>query len=378
MKTINTQEDAARIFQRIWKGRQARNFAITQLTTQQLANYKAFLVGNDPVIDNIERYAPVTGSIAVVGLSCARVIKIACEIACKQIEVPKIFLVENSRQVISFWRSLKALAHKVGYAEEFAVELERFLAKNPQLWRSIANKFGKEGKIYPEQNLRGFFTELFNLHGFSRVMEIIKRAVVIKQSWTSEALFEKLNNMFLKLEIKNVVVYASNLVTYMKAVAGVAGAKQILKNISLLNPLLAIHTVSCPVNETLSRWIPGNVCLITQHDSEYVYKLLALSQAIDIVITRYLASSGTKAPQRMAVVQKLRQYAENIGDIDKMLNELQSCYEETLHAHLTGSCWARIELTDSRLATLIQSQLLAREQALHTPDFQPGPGARLL
>jgi CheY-like chemotaxis protein len=75
-------------------------------------DYPAFVVGNDPVMPKeLDTFHEAKEQIALIATSGLRAISLACKLGNKE-NTPKIILVDNSMQVIEFWREMKKF---IGY-----------------------------------------------------------------------------------------------------------------------------------------------------------------------------------------------------------------------------------------------------------------------
>lgn len=259
-------EKAALNIQAIYRGRQARQkYQIKPLQTSELNSYATFIVGNDPVMKALGSYSNTDNSkIAFIGTSGVRSISLACKIAgCKDI-VPKIIMIDNSLEVIQFWRNMRHFIR--GKTEQkFLEQFPHFLSRNHALYRDIdayaLKKHNTKDVTYLNQNPHNFFKALIKKYGFDYIAKTICHAAVIPQSWTNSDVFIKIKNILSYQKINKIYMYPSNIATCIKDEKLRA---KMLKNIETFAPTLAIHTDCCELHE-----IPENVYLLENNNSQH-------------------------------------------------------------------------------------------------------------
>jgi hypothetical protein len=82
-----------------------RDYKIIPKSYSNCTNYSLFVKGNDPKISNLPTHLP-NDKIMLVGTSGLRTLEIACKLGG---DCPKILLIDNSKDVITFWRNLQLL-----------------------------------------------------------------------------------------------------------------------------------------------------------------------------------------------------------------------------------------------------------------------------
>lgn len=218
----------------------------------KLVNYKAYVIGNDPIID-VSKFAASQGPIAMVATSGMRSVQLACQLANKLDKklIPKIFIIDNSDQVNKLWKNIKKFFSSCKEEKEFEKNIASFLLKNKELYHdlekySFLEDFSEESKEvkYHDQNIAGFFKNLFANYGYDYVRAIILNATLIKQSWTDENVFKKLKNAFDFLKIKQVYTYVSNIAFCVDEMEP-EKLDILLANIASIHPALSIHTNYC-------------------------------------------------------------------------------------------------------------------------------------
>lgn len=140
--------------QRYYRGHRARKqFQIQPLAPAKKEHYQALLLGNDPKIELKEQ--DNKGTVAIIGTSGVRSVLLACELGDKSNKkiIPKIILVDNSREVHALWTRLKHFIAQYDTENKFTSNLPLFLEKNRYLFRDFPSK------IMP------FFIDLFKTHG---------------------------------------------------------------------------------------------------------------------------------------------------------------------------------------------------------------------
>ena len=160
----NANNDFDKI-QSLIRGNQIRNqYQINQLADNQLVNYETYVVGNDPMMpDELAIYAERKSKIAVIGTSGLRTVSLACRLGNLE-QPPKIFLVDNSSQVTSFWQEMRRFMQnnaKADTKELFLKNLPDFLFDHQHLYRYVdtdALKNHGNNKIkYVSQDIKCFF-----------------------------------------------------------------------------------------------------------------------------------------------------------------------------------------------------------------------------
>jgi hypothetical protein len=262
-----SDEEAAIVLQKHFRGRQARKkYKLNQIPSREQALYRAFVVGNGPVIVGLDKFKSKE-KIALVALSGMRSISIACELGDSQ-HIPKIFLIDNSWQVIQLWKKIQAFATQHDNAKTFIHDLKKFMRDNEGLCRGMKGfeNLNLPGVKYLDQNVQKYFEQLFSIYGFDYVKAIVLHTSIIAQSWADPDVFNKVTNILSELDIKDVYVYASDIVML---VDDVEDRNQILSNIESLNPVLSIHHDCCEFHN-----IPEKVYLLTNQNPDYVKEVV--------------------------------------------------------------------------------------------------------
>jgi hypothetical protein len=212
-------------------------------------SYPVNISGNDPEITFLPTHQP-TDRIALIGTSGLRTLKIACQLGSVY---PKIFLIDNSQDVVHFW---KALQQKIKIASSADGILEKITL--PACVCPNCNSSTKYLKLLCEQ------------YGFEKVKAIILHASVIAQDWADEKTFTVIGNITKYHRYQSVYVYASNIICYVDTEVR---AKKILRNIERLNPDLTIHTDMISVR---GGYKPQNVFLCAKKNAgvDFIYSKL--------------------------------------------------------------------------------------------------------
>lgn len=229
-----------------------KKYRVKHLKSHQLDSYKTFVVGNDPFMPKeLDNFNEPNDKIAVVGTSGMRVVSLACKLGNRN-QTPKIFLVDNSREVQAFWKAMQdfmANDVKAGTKESFLAHLKTFLQYHGNLYRDIPpealKKDCKGPRQYLNQDINGYFKALIEKYDYDYVRNVILHASLIKQSWTDKDTFIKLKNITSYLGINKVVMYPSNIVSCLH---DKQAEDQLLKNIEQMTPVLSIHTDLCSVH----------------------------------------------------------------------------------------------------------------------------------
>ncbi|RMX21723.1 hypothetical protein EAS68_02925 [Legionella jordanis] len=255
-----------------------KRYRFNQLPKDQMTEYMAFLLGNDPNIEGLNHHAPKEGGVALVATSALRAIKIACELSVKDRSVtPRIFIVDNSQKVHDAWTSLKKSAEQSS-APEFFEQLSQYLIQEENKGYRAFKKYSCEcadSQTHPPQDPFKFWGELIDLYTYDYLQKLIANTICIKQSFADAASFIKIKNHIQDLGIKNTFVYASNILCdiYWTALQYRPLVNVILENIELLEPKLAIHTDICR-----KHWEPKRFFLIDNQAPAHVRQILKLGK----------------------------------------------------------------------------------------------------
>lgn len=270
--------------QRTYRGHQVRKkYKMTTLPDDKLMNYDALIVGNDAIVEGLSEYEAKDGRIAIVGTSGLRSVLFACQLAKKtqNTPCPKVFIVDNSKQVYTLWYGIREIMAQKKYAR---TESESDATRSTACLHELSTFINSEkiaagcrqdlGAIvkhplvkYPDQDAIKFITDLFTNYSFDYVRSIIANTSLIKQSWGDKNTFVKIKNILsTHLDITHVIAYPSNIVAYPQATENESKAHidSVLGNIALLDPKLSIHTNFCD-----HRTEGGNGC----HTPELFYLL---------------------------------------------------------------------------------------------------------
>jgi|GEM_PF-4845884 hypothetical protein len=251
-----------------------KHFAINHLSKTEMVSYSTFIVGNDPVMPKeLDSFNVQNEKIAIVGTSGMRVVSLACKLGNVQ-HTPKIFLVDNSREVHEFWQAMRNFMQDDSLTkteQDFIMNFPQFLEDYRHLYRpltDLAYKDYNNGATYLNQNPAVFFSALFKKYGYEFVRAIIKHVSLIQQTWEDPLAFDKIKNILSYLGIRKVFVNPTNIWTgYTSSQTGKIAA--FFKNISKLEPTLSIHTDLCN-----DHGIPENTYLFTTHDPMKIIKTL--------------------------------------------------------------------------------------------------------
>lgn len=245
-----------------------KKYSIAQTSTNDLKDYNTFLIGNDPKIKNIKQFKPTCGKIALIGTSGLRSLGLICKLG-NQEKTPKLIIIDNSHQVIVFWRKLKQLVCNNRFEEpgEFYEEFEIFLLENIDLYRNFHDDalmyLNTKGVVYENQNPRIYIRDLVEKYGLNYVVNIIKHCSIIAQSWADENTFYPLKNILDLIGIDKLFLYPSNIAHCL----GRKNARPLLHNLEILSPDLSIVTDLC-----LLRLRPKNVMFLTENKAESLEK----------------------------------------------------------------------------------------------------------
>lgn len=226
-------------------------YIINPLPDNKLTDHKTYSIGNDPDMpQELNTFNEPHKKIALIATSGMRAVWIACLLGNK-IQIPKIFLIDNSEKVHKFWEGIRSIIQTAQNQDDFIFNLEIFLIKN-------------EDVCYNEFELPDYFRVLFDSYSFDYIRRIILHTSLIKQSWADTETFIKIKNFIELHKITKTFLYPSNIVSCENP----DNYDTILKNIEQLSPVLTIHT-DLSLDEH-----PKNVFLITDQNPEAVKKIL--------------------------------------------------------------------------------------------------------
>jgi len=276
MMDRKNQERAATSIQSFWRGHSARKkFAVSQLTPTKMTSYKTFLVGNDPKITGLDGHVSTDGQkIALIGTSGLRSLALACQLGNRQ-TIPKLIIVDNSLQVIKFWRNLRKMVTEDSFQhkDEFLSKFLGFLVQNKTLFRSFrGHRFSQLNTPlleYENQDPVSFLEDLIVKFGLLYVCKTIANSVIIARSWTDEELFLSLKNILRFNQINNSYIYSSNIPFYLEE----PELANFFKNIEAIVPKLSIITSRCcPLHH-----LPESYILTAETNATTLRRLIAPS-----------------------------------------------------------------------------------------------------
>ena len=255
----DTKENAVVLLQSYFRGRIARkSYAFRQLDELSLPYYDAFLVGNDPKILGLEPFVSVNKRIVLVGTSTLRSLDILGKVNRGQ-KIPKLIIVDNSRQVIRFWRELRKLIENSHFSDKksFMSHFKNFIYDSRLLSRDLRDhhydRYNNESVVYENQNPVLFMNNLIDNYGFNYMLAIIKNMTIIGQSWADNNLFKVLKNIFVLNEVDKIYAYPSNIEACISRKSSI-DHKAFLKSLEILSPDLVVSTDLCP-----HHFIPENI-----------------------------------------------------------------------------------------------------------------------
>ncbi|WP_419419887.1 hypothetical protein ACNVED_00850 [Legionella sp. D16C41] len=219
-----------------------------ELPQNELQDYPVMIEGNDPDIRGLEPYRCDDNiSVGLVATSGMRSLELACQLSAG---LTKLIIIDNSRQVIAFWRKTKALIVESSEAETFLQDLRNYVKQS---------KCGREHLIEAEFD---YLNSMFQVFGFSHLKKIITNATIIAQSWADDETMRAIKEFLADEQVDRIYAYVSNIVAHTCKDNNHAEADKILQNIQNLNPAMAIHTDLVSYKEG-SR--AENYILVTDH-----------------------------------------------------------------------------------------------------------------
>ena len=113
-------------------------YALHKIRKAPEVDCEAFLVGNDPVMTGLSNYQ-MTDDFVLIGTSCFRSVAIACSLGstlAKNI-IPKIVIIDSSRQVNEMWRRVQQLFAACENAQQFQQQFPVLLSESAYLVRMV-------------------------------------------------------------------------------------------------------------------------------------------------------------------------------------------------------------------------------------------------
>jgi hypothetical protein len=247
-----------------------QKFNIKPLKNNELKDYPTFAVGNDPQMPKeLDQYHNPNEPIALIATSGMRPVSLACKLGNSN-HIPKIILVDNSKDVIAFWHAMRDFIEdntKSGTKELFSKHFPDFLKNNQHLYRNFSDenykKYCTDKVKYLNQNVDVFFKALIKKYGYDYVRNVIKHTSIIPQSWADSNTFVKIKNILTHLGINQIYLYPSNIVACVK---DEKIQNQILENIYKMAPVLSIHTMNSRIFIP-----PDQVILIKNNEPKVVF-----------------------------------------------------------------------------------------------------------
>lgn len=243
-------------------------YQIKPLPKAALKDYPVLITGNDPCIKRLPRHN-ADETVALVGTSGMRSIEIACRLSNGHV---KLIIIDNSRQVTSFWRAAREIMMLSNTEDQFLKELNTYLKISHCSRNSCLTKEESH-----------YLKALIDYFGLGKIKQIMTSAVVLGQSWGDTAVIIKVKNVLAHLEIQYTYAYVSNIVSYLACRNENAEAQKVLENIQRLEPYIAIHTDLIPKKQC-----PENLFLIQDHDPAKVKRQLKPRESPSLTEGMYL------------------------------------------------------------------------------------------
>lgn len=226
----STPQEAAITIQKHWRGYTKRQlFQLPQLPKEQQTNYHTMVKGNDPVA-KIHAH-PKKEPIALIGISGLRAVEIAADLSDAFV---KIIIVDNSKYVCSFWRTIRELASHHKDAGIFIEETCK---------RAYDSEKDSPYLKAQQDDTREYIEYLCEKYGFERIKRMIAGATILCASWDNSVTLKNIKHILKHIEINTVYMYPSNLASYVIADSvDKEMALRILDNINQLTPYTVFHS----------------------------------------------------------------------------------------------------------------------------------------
>jgi hypothetical protein len=248
-------------------------YRFPHLALTDYTDFSVNVVGNDP-LSSFSRQHASHERIALIGTSGLRTLELACQLGAHAV---KIFLIDNSSNVIYFWRCLQ---HMMRDASDQRIVEEQFMLLD------IDENSRQEGINY--------LKNLCDRYTFNRIRRFISCATIIPQHWEDEETFRMIRYRLHVHSYQSIYVYPSNIVAWIHWKKGEKDARRILNNIQQLNPDVAMHTDLVLKKD----YVPQNTYFFykNNHDIDHVF--------MTIMSTSRLRDDEHQAREICAPVQK--------------------------------------------------------------------------
>lgn len=242
-----------------------RKFKIKPLPDKMLTDHKTSVIGNDPEIKHLDKYeSKDSNKPIIIGTSGMRSILIACKIGNKKNKkiIPQIILVDNSLNVITFWKELKKFTQcsKINNSKSFIDGFPEFIMKHQE------HIYYEDLMDQTKDAIINFVKNLLTSYEFEYVKSIILNTTIIAQSWADTVTFNKIKNIIQYIQSKDTYAYPSNIYVCTE---DTKSSQSILNNIAKINPKLCIQT-----DIDLLGHHPKSVYLFEEHDPNHVISTL--------------------------------------------------------------------------------------------------------
>ncbi|KTD33879.1 hypothetical protein [Legionella israelensis] len=210
-----------------------RTFSFTQLTSEELKDYTAFLIGNDrPLTEEEVELFQMETNFVLVGTSVFRSIDFACKLSAKYNVTPKVFIIDNSRQVHETWEKLKNF-----FAESTETDIKSFLHGKTGLFEFILNELLD---VTHGMNPVRYFSEFFRSFNIEYVKNIVLATEVLRQDWANSNTFRDIRNLY---SDRPIVAYPSNIISCCEE----TDQCRVLQSIESLKPSVCIFSNLDPI-----------------------------------------------------------------------------------------------------------------------------------
>ena len=196
-------------------------------------NYNPFLFSNDPIepmIHGIDYSRFAATPAMVIGISVMRSVEITALIEAQKVgdASTSLVIIDNSNEVHQLWAALKTI-FKNKTQKDFLIDMKRFFDDygTRNLYRGSA-----------DENLTNF-EELFKAYGYENIRLIIRKTVLIKQTWSNVNLFQSLRYIANSCGA-DIYAYPSNIVPLLYEQP--LEQEKVMTGIEVLRPRLLIST----------------------------------------------------------------------------------------------------------------------------------------
>lgn len=235
---------AAIKIQALVRGMQAKaRYHIRALAKERMTDYHLMPLGNDPKTMKFSKEAGETTPFALVATSGLRAIELACQVKGDNPSTPKLYIVDNSKNIHDLWQAVKHVFTYLRNAIDIEIALQQTVYELPIYQRTFRDWECTSTSPDKLLNLGKFLKTLFDKYSFATVKRIINNTALIRGDWTNTATFHKIKRICDRIGIDRIYAYPSNIGPCLDTKAD---TDRLLDSIEALKPTKTLHTNLCP------------------------------------------------------------------------------------------------------------------------------------